>query len=64
MIALGGMSDPRYSPGQLEAWAGVAPPSRFSVQWFEGGHLFVREQTAAVLEFLEGKLRHLLPDSR
>lgn len=64
VIALGGTSDPRYSPGQLEAWAGVAPPSRFSVQWFEGGHLFVREQTTAVLEFLEGKLRHLLPDSR
>lgn len=64
MVAVGGKSDPRYTPAQLAAWAQVAPPSRFSLQWFEGGHLFVREQTAGVLEFLETELRRLLPASQ
>jgi surfactin synthase thioesterase subunit len=61
--ALGGRADD-IPPAHLQAWAQETAAS-FAMNWFDGGHFFIRQQEPAVLTVLERELRALLtlPDS-
>ncbi|KQW93466.1 hypothetical protein ASC94_12580 [Massilia sp. Root418] len=50
-----GRSDDITAP-ELEAWRGSAP---FSIDWFDGGHFYLRQHEAAFLQCLERRLRAL-----
>lgn len=50
-----GRADEITAP-ELEAWRGS---SLFSIDWFDGGHFYLRQQEAAFLQCLERRLRAL-----
>ncbi|NMG66874.1 alpha/beta fold hydrolase [Azoarcus indigens] len=53
----GGRQD-EIEPDRLEAWRQEAAGA-FSLQWFEGGHFFIRQQEREVLQALAGRLGEL-----
>jgi surfactin synthase thioesterase subunit len=54
-----GRSDEITAP-ELEAWRGGALHSApFSIDWFDGGHFYLRQQETAFLQCLERRLRAL-----
>ncbi|WP_348982418.1 alpha/beta fold hydrolase [Azoarcus sp. TTM-91] len=53
----GGRQD-EIEPDRLEAWRQEAAGA-FSLQWFEGGHFFIRQRESEVLQALAGRLRQL-----
>ncbi|SEL61907.1 Surfactin synthase thioesterase subunit [Roseateles sp. YR242] len=55
--ALGGRAD-EIAPASLTAWAHETAAS-FSMNWFEGGHFFIRQQEPEVLTVLERELQAL-----
>lgn len=48
---------------RVEAWQ-VEAGAPFSLQWFDGGHFFIRQQEAQVLRALEHSLRQVLGEDR
>ncbi|MNV69167.1 Linear gramicidin dehydrogenase LgrE [compost metagenome] len=45
-------------PWRMQAWAAETAHARFTVDWFEGGHFFIRQHETPVLAALA---RHLAP---
>lgn len=53
-----GGSQDEIEPGRLEAWRKDAGGA-YSLQWFEGGHFFIRQREMEVLQTVAGRLREL-----
>ncbi|MFC6632699.1 thioesterase II family protein [Microbulbifer taiwanensis] len=51
--------DDAIAPAAVEAWR-EETESEFSLQWFDGGHFFIRQQEAQLLQALERRLRRLV----
>jgi medium-chain acyl-[acyl-carrier-protein] hydrolase len=58
LLAWAGQRDPDLLPEDVEAWQRYGDPSEFET--FEGGHFFLHEQRAGVLERLSALARKLL----
>jgi surfactin synthase thioesterase subunit len=46
------------TPWRMQAWAAETAHARFTLDWFEGGHFFIRQHETSVLAALA---RHLAP---
>ena len=46
------------APWRMQAWAAETAHARFTLDWFEGGHFFIRQHETSVLAALA---RHLAP---
>ena len=49
ILALGARNDPWLSQSTLEGWRDYTSGS-FSMQWFEGGHFYINDNVAPILE--------------
>jgi surfactin synthase thioesterase subunit len=50
-------------PHRIEAWWDEADES-FALNWFDGGHFFIREHEKQVLRIVERSLRDVIEESR
>jgi surfactin synthase thioesterase subunit len=55
--------DDEITPEQIEVW-GRETEKAFSIEWFEGGHFFVRHSEAAVLRSIRARLSDAMSDRR
>jgi len=56
LIAIGSYKDIWLLPTSLEGW-GDYTTGKFSTQWFDGGHLFLNENTQSLVDFIMSKLQ-------
>ncbi|MDH0864403.1 alpha/beta fold hydrolase [Mitsuaria sp. GD03876] len=61
ILAWGGRAD-AIAPADLEAWS-LETTGRFALDWFDGGHFFIRHQEPQVLAALASALRPLAPET-
>lgn len=54
LIAIGSNKDIWLLPNSLEGWNNYTT-GRFSTKWFDGGHLYLNENTQLLVEFLMSK---------
>jgi surfactin synthase thioesterase subunit len=55
--------DDDIAPERIEAW-GQETEEAFSIEWFDGGHFFIRENETAVLRAIRNRLSGEMPGRR